>query len=69
MEIFDKERLNDYISEAILHQLNNLDYYKIDTVLKSVDVQLKDANGQFRSLNNIFLELSEKWEKVNNEQN
>lgn len=62
MEIFDKERLNAYISKAILHQLNNLDYYKIDTVLKSFGIQLKDADGQFRSLNDIFLELSEKWD-------
>ena len=42
-------------------EFEDLDYNKVDTALKSVGVQLKDTNGQFRNLDEVFLELSEKW--------
>ena len=42
-------------------EFDDLDYNKVDTALKSVGVSLKDANGQFRDLDDVFLELSKKW--------
>lgn len=42
-------------------EFDDLDYNKVDTALKSVGVSIKDANGQFRNLDEVFLELSSKW--------
>lgn len=42
-------------------EFDDLDYNKVDTALKSVGVSLKDTNGQFRNLDDVFLELSKKW--------
>lgn len=42
-------------------EFDDLDYNKVDKALKSVGINIKDANGQFRNLDTIFLELSEKW--------
>ena len=42
-------------------EFDDLDYNKVDTALKSVGVSLKDTNGQFRDLDDVFLELSKKW--------
>ena len=38
-----------------------VDANKIETALRSVGVSLRDANGQFRDLDDVFLELSSKW--------
>lgn len=39
-----------------------VDVNKVDTALKSVGVQLRDSiTGQFRDLDDVFLELSSKW--------
>lgn len=42
-------------------EFDDLDYNKVDTALKSVGVSIKNANGQFRNLDEVFLELSSKW--------
>lgn len=42
-------------------EFEDLDYNKVDTALKSVGVSIKDTTGQFRNLDEVFLELSEKW--------
>lgn len=42
-------------------EFEDLDYNKVDKALKSIGVQLKDTNGQFRDLDDVFLELSQKW--------
>lgn len=42
-------------------EFEDLDYNKVDTALKSVGVSIKDASGQFRNLDDVFLELSKKW--------
>ena len=42
-------------------EFDDLDYNKVDTALKSVGISLKDASGQFRNLDDVFLELSQKW--------
>ena len=43
---------------------DDLEYNKVDKALKSVGVSLKDVNGQFRNLDDVFLELSEKWDSL-----
>jgi hypothetical protein len=42
-------------------EFDDLDYNDVDTALKSVGISLKDATGQFRDLDDVFLELSSKW--------
>ena len=42
-------------------EFEDLDYNKVDTALKSVGISIKDASGQFRNLDDVFLELSSKW--------
>ena len=41
-----------------------VDANKIETALRSVGVSLRDANGQFRDLDDVFLELSSKWDTL-----
>ena len=38
-----------------------VDANAIETALRSVGVALRDSNGQFRDLDDVFLELSSKW--------
>lgn len=38
-----------------------VDANQIEGALRSVGVSLRDANGQFRDLDDVFLELSKKW--------
>ena len=45
-------------------EFDDLDYNKVDTALKSIGVSLKDTNGQFRDLDDVFLELSKKWKTL-----
>lgn len=45
-------------------EFDDLDYNKVDTALKSVGVSVKDANGQFKDLDDVFLELSSKWDSL-----
>lgn len=45
-------------------EFEDLDYNKVDTALKSVGVSLKDATGQFRNLDDVFMELSAKWDTL-----
>ena len=39
-----------------------VDANAIETALRSVGVSLRDAGGQFRELDDVFLELSSKWD-------
>jgi TP901 family phage tail tape measure protein len=39
-----------------------VDANKIETALRSVGVALRDSSGQFRELDDVFLELSSKWD-------
>lgn len=41
-----------------------VDYNKVDTALKSIGVSLKDANGQFRNLDQVFLDISQRWDSL-----
>ena len=45
-------------------EFDDLDYNKVDTALKSVGISLKDTNGQFRNLDDVFIELSKKWDTL-----
>lgn len=45
-------------------EFDDLDYNKVDKALKSVGVALKDTTGQFRNLDEVFLELSGKWDSL-----
>lgn len=38
-----------------------VDANKIETALRSVGVSLRDTSGQFRDLDDVFMELSSKW--------
>ena len=38
-----------------------VDANKIETALRSVGVALRDSSGQFRDLDDVFIELSQKW--------
>ena len=46
----------------------DLEYNKIDKALKSVGVNLKDQNGQFRNLDDVFIELSSRWQSLTRNQ-
>lgn len=39
-----------------------VDANKIETALRSVGVALRDSTGQFRDLDDVFIELSSKWD-------
>lgn len=39
-----------------------IDANKIETALRTVGVSLRDASGQFRALDDVFLELAGKWD-------
>ena len=41
-----------------------VDANKIETALRSVGVALRDTNGQFRDLDDVFLELAGKWDSL-----
>lgn len=41
-----------------------VDVNKVDTALRSVGVALKDTTGQFRDLDDVFLELAKKWDTL-----
>ena len=41
-----------------------IDANKIETALRSVGVALRDTSGQFRDLDDVFLELSGKWDSL-----
>ena len=43
---------------------DDLDYNKVDTALKSVGISIKDSSGQFRDLDEVFLELSGKFQSL-----
>ena len=45
-------------------EFDDLDYNKVDQALKSVGISIKDATGQFRNLDDVFLELAGKWDSL-----
>jgi len=55
--------LKDNVS-ALDSEFDDLDYNKVDKALKSIGVSLKDTNGQFRNIDEVFLDVSEKWDTL-----
>lgn len=53
--------LKENIAGTTDSEFDDLDYNKVDKALKSVNISLKDSAGQFRNLDDVFLELSAKW--------
>lgn len=41
-----------------------LDASKVETALKSVGVALRDSQGQFRDLDQVIIELGERWSSL-----
>lgn len=39
-------------------------YNKVDQALQSIGVSLKDTNGQFRELDQVFLDISSRWDSL-----
>ena len=56
--------LKENVAGTADSEFDDLEYNKVDKALKSVGVSLKDVNGQFRNLDEVFLELSEKWDTL-----
>lgn len=53
--------LKENVAGTADSEFDDLDYNKVDTALKSVGISIKDTSGQFRDLDDVFLELSSKW--------
>ena len=45
-----------------------VDYNKIDAALKTIGVDLKDTNGQFRDFDQVMLDISAKWDTLSQSQ-
>ena len=43
-------------------------YNKVDAALQSIGVSLKDTNGQFRELDQVFLDISQRWDSLSQTQ-
>ena len=41
-----------------------VDANKIETALRTIDVALRDTNGQFRALDDVFLDIAAKWQDL-----
>lgn len=41
-----------------------IDVNKIDTGLKSIGIRLVDTNGEMRALDQVIMEVAEKWDSL-----
>lgn len=53
--------LKENVAGTAESEFDDLNYNDVDEALKSVGISLKDTTGQFRDLDDVFLELSKKW--------
>lgn len=60
--------LKEDIAGTTQSEFEDLDYNDVDKALKSVGVSLKDDVGQFRDLDDVFLDLSAKWNTLSRNQ-
>lgn len=44
------------------------DYNKVDTALKSIGVSLKNQRGEFRALDDVFLDIAKRWDSLDQRQ-
>lgn len=56
--------LKENVAGTADSEFDDLEFNKVDKALKSVGVELKDTTGQFRNLDQVFLDLSEKWDTL-----
>ena len=56
--------LKDNVAGTAQSEFDDLDYNKVDKALKSVGITIKDANGQFRNMDDVLFELSGKWNSL-----
>lgn len=56
--------LKENVAGTDQSEFDDLEFNKVDKALKSVGISIKDANGQFRNLDEVFLELSSKWKSL-----
>lgn len=56
-----KESPTDIFTDSEGEEVN---VNKVDAALRSVGVSLKDATGQFRDLDDVFIDLAAKWDKL-----
>lgn len=54
--------LKENVAGTADSEFDDLNFNKVDQALKTVGVSLKDTKGQFRDLDQVFLELSQKWD-------
>lgn len=52
------------VSDLSEEELQDLDFNKVDTALKSVGVSLKDTNGQIRDADDVLFDVAKKWENL-----
>lgn len=50
------------ISGTAESEFDDLDVNKVETALKSVGVQLRDATGQIRDFDQVIVDLGGKWD-------
>ena len=51
-------------SELVEVDGEQVDANKIETALRSVGVALRDTNGEFRKLDDVFLDLAKRWDSL-----
>lgn len=56
--------LKENVAGTADSEFDDLEFNKVDKALKSVGVELKDTTGQFRNLDQVFLDLSQKWDSL-----
>ena len=56
--------LKENVAGTDQSEFDDLEFNKVDKALKSVGISIKDTNGQFRDLDDVFLELSSKWKSL-----
>ena len=47
---------------------DGLDVNKVDNALKSIGVELRNANGEFRDLDDVLIEVGQRWDSINRNQ-
>ena len=52
------------VSDLSEEELQDLDFNRVDTALKSIGVSLKDTNGQIRDADDVLFDVAKKWENL-----
>lgn len=54
--------LKENVAGTSESQFSDLNYNNVDKALKSIGVSLKDSSGQFRNIDDVFLDISKNWQ-------